>query len=99
MKNFLKIAFNQNQWLWFHMLAGGFFTYLLLAFGMSQFETFVIIAVCGFVWEILEFLHERFYKGFQVYGGKIENFIADAFGDFVGEIVMSIIVILAFGLR
>ncbi len=94
--DYFKEAFNTNYWLSFHMFAGAFFSYLLL----KKFEpkiVFLIILGCGFGWEVIEFSECYFFTGFEVYG-TVNIFLADTFGDLVGELLTSGFVIWAYTL-
>lgn len=94
--DYFNKAFNTNYWLSFHMFAGAFFSYLLL----KKFEpkvVFLIILVCGLGWEIIEFSECYFFNDFKVYG-TVNVFLADTFGDLVGELLTSGFVILAYKL-
>jgi len=77
---FINLAFVQNRWLWFHMLAGGILAHII------PLWTILLLAIG---WEVFEYFISDVEK---IYGSK-RRFFIDAFGDIVGALIVAIIVL------
>jgi len=78
---FINLAFVQNRWLWFHMLAGG-----ILAKFLPLWAIFAITVS----WEIIEYLTTDVNK---IYG-SFNRFFLDSMGDIFGALMIAIIVLI-----
>jgi len=76
---FIDLAFVQNRWLWFHMIAGGILAHMIPLWS---------ILTLAIAWEVLEYFTSDVEK---IYGSK-SRFFLDAFGDVMGALIIAIIV-------
>jgi len=81
---FIKYAFIDNKWLWFHILSGGV---------LALFIPIWAVLSLAILWEFIEYITtdvDRIY-------GSFKRFFLDAFGDVFGALAMAVIVKLATG--
>lgn len=90
MHSLFKYAIYENKWLWFHVMAGGFLSRLIIHFFHSGQLAVDIVLGLAVVWEILEYFKDDVEKN---YGNK-KHFFLDALGDIAGAVAMAIIVVL-----
>jgi len=76
---FINLAFVQNRWLWFHMLAGGILAHIIPLWA-------ILLLAIG--WEVFEYFTSDVEK---IYRSK-SRFFLDAFGDIMGALIIAIIV-------
>ncbi len=85
---FFEYAFQQNKWLWFHMLAGGIAIKIFMNWLQPTHALGAVLAL-AVIWEILEYVVVDIEKN---YGSK-QRFFADATGDILGALAVAAIVI------
>ena len=85
---FFEHAFKRNQWLWFHILAGGLATKIFLQWLSPQLTLGAVLGL-AIAWEVIEFFAVDVEK---VYGDK-KRFFSDAVGDIIGAVAISAIMI------
>ena len=78
-----------NEWLWFHILAGGVLARLGLLL-LDQAQTMLAVLLLAIGWEVYEYLTDDIIK---VYG-SVERFLYDAGGDIVGALLCALIVVI-----
>jgi len=78
---FIKYAFIDNKWLWFHMLSGAILAHII--------PLWAIFAL-AIAWEVFEYLTSDVKK---IYG-SFSRFFLDAFGDVFGAVFMAVLVIM-----
>lgn len=85
---FFEHAFKRNQWLWFHILAGGIATRI---FSLWLNPNLTLGAVLGLalLWEVIEFFAVDIDK---VYGDR-KRFFSDAVGDVIGAVAIAAIML------
>jgi hypothetical protein len=83
-------AFLKNQWLWFHILAGGMLVKLFLKLGFTDQFSFLLVVAIALLWEIYEYVSSDLIA---VYGSK-KAFLLDALGDIIGAVAMAVIVVI-----
>ena len=85
---FFEYAFQQNKWLWFHMLAGGILVKILMNWLAPTHALGAVLAI-AVLWEVLEFFVVDIDKNY----GSRERFFADATGDILGALAIAAVVI------
>jgi len=86
-KNFIKMGLCQNQWAWFHLLAGALGTKIFLMF-FSNAYSFLLVVIATIGWEIIEYKIE----GIGAYFNR-EKWFYDTLGDIVSVWVLAGIII------
>ena len=90
----LRWGFCQNQWIWFHGLAGG----CLAKVGLlvcTSLRSLLYVALMALAWEVVEFFVEckgRWNIIIDIYGSK-ERWFYDSLGDVLIAIAMAGIVV------
>ena len=90
---FLEYGLNGNVWIWFHIMAGGFFAKIALIW-FDKTETMVIILVSAILWEVIEYYWDGKAEGMVDIYGSIERWFYDSLGDVIGAVLMAIIVLM-----
>ncbi len=85
---FIRNAFIDNKWLWFHMLGGGIIARILLGL-TTPVTALIVVLLIAIAWEVLEFVTRNVE---DIYGSK-SRFFMDAAGDISGAAVMAALVI------
>lgn len=96
-----------NQWLWFHMIAGGIGFYLCfwlldwlfnrklkkldILYDVRPLAILLVVAL-ALLWEVFEYT-----QGLSAYGGDKKRFYLDAMGDIGGAAIIAILVALRGG--
>lgn len=83
--NFLRYAFLENRWVWFHGLAGG---------SLALFLPLWAIFALAIVWEVLEYVLSDIDK---IYG-SFSRFFLDSTGDVMLALAFAVIVKYAMGM-
>jgi len=83
-------AFNQNTWLWFHILAGAVGGKIGLKLGLSNLTIMGIIFGLAIGWEVIEYLIENQIGVYR----SLERWAWDSFGDIFGALTCCLIVII-----
>lgn len=88
---FLKWAFLQNVWLWFHIFAAGLAAKVLVQFIPAR-GVLTIVLVAAVLWELGELLYHAVTEMNPYI--SFEQFLSDAFGDVMGAFLMALIVVI-----
>ncbi len=85
---FLRYAFLENRWVWFHILAGAFLARCFLTLVQTdQVVGYVFLAAV--TWELLEVA----LTNVEARYGSLKRFFLDAVGDVMGAVIAAVIVV------
>ena len=93
LKKLLNWGFKYNVWIWFHIMAGGFFAKLGLIW-FDRWDSLLIVSVCAICWEYVEFFVDGGIDGMIRIYGSLEKWFYDSLGDVVGAVLMALVVVI-----
>ena len=91
MTEWMNNMFNRNQWLWFHIFAGGIAAKILSYLQIvNAIEIIAFIFVAAVTWEFIEF----FTSPIVFIYGSYKRFVQDSLGDIIGAVFCAILVLI-----
>ena len=85
---FLRYAFLENRWVWFHILAGALLAKIILM-GMPDYKAVFYVFLAALGWEFIEFAITDIERNY----GNEKRFFLDAVGDVLGAVMAALIVV------
>ena len=86
----LEWGFQQNVWIFFHLIAGGVGANIAKRF-MGKWQSVLAVFSLAFSWEVFEFFYDGRVQGMIEIYGSMERWFYDSLFDVVGAMIVALL--------